>query len=140
LLRIPLWGAFLAKSDPIAIDRGQTKRSIMQLLGGAKRVQAQGRPLIVFPQGTRVKPAATTDKYPYRSGAARMQEATGMVIVPMALNSGCFWPKGGWLKKPGKIIFEFLPPIPPGGKPAEVTDKLEAALEAASSRLHAEAK
>jgi 1-acyl-sn-glycerol-3-phosphate acyltransferase len=139
LLRIPLWGAFLKKSDPIAIDRGQARKSIVQLLEGAKRVQAQGRPLIVFPQGTRVRVTDTPAQKPYRSGVARMQEATGMPIVPMALNSGCFWPKGSWRKRGGKVVFEFLPPIPAGGTPAEVTARLEAALETASDRLHAEA-
>jgi 1-acyl-sn-glycerol-3-phosphate acyltransferase len=140
LLRIPLWGAFLKKSDPIAIDRGQAKKSIMQLLEGAKRVQAQGRPLIVFPQGTRVRITDTPEQKPYRSGAARMQEATGMPIIPMALNSGCFWPKGSWRKRGGRVVFELLPPIPAGGAPAEVTAKLQAALETASGRLHDEAR
>jgi 1-acyl-sn-glycerol-3-phosphate acyltransferase len=139
LLRIPLWGYFLAKSDPIAIDRSKGAAALRQIVEGAKRIGAQGRPLVIFPQGTRVRPHETVAEKPYRAGVARAQQETGMTIVPLALNSGCFWPKGGWLKKPGRVVFEFLPPLPPGGRPSEVMERLEREIESASARLRAEA-
>ena len=72
LLRIPLWGQFLAKVEPIAIDRSQGKESMEQIIIGAKRVQAQGRPIVIFPQGTRVSPSKKVSERPYKIGAARM--------------------------------------------------------------------
>lgn len=138
LLRIPLWGRFLAKSDPIAIDRS-SKDSAQQIVDGAKRMQQQGRPIIIFPQGTRVHTWQTPKDKPYKSGAARMQEATGMTIVPLALNTGIFWPRGSWKKWPGTVIFEFLPPISPGQNISDVTRQLETLLETESRKLELEA-
>lgn len=140
LLAIPLWGKFLSKIDPIAIDRSAGKEAMTQIIEGAKRIQAQGRVIVIFPQGTRVYPEQTPKEKPYKMGAARIQEATGLPVVPMALNSGFFWPRSGWLKRPGKIVFEFLPPIKSGKKPAEVTKELEQSLESASENLIREAE
>lgn len=138
LLRIPLWGRFLAKSDPIAIDRS-SKDSAQQIIDGAKRMQAQGRPIIIFPQGTRVYAWQTATDKPYKSGVARMQDATGLTIIPLAHNAGIFWPKHSWLKWPGKVIFEFLPPIPPGQNISDVTKQLEILIETESKNLEFEA-
>ena len=134
LLRIPLWGKFLAKSDPIAIDRG-SKDSAQQIIDGAKRMQAQGRPIIIFPQGTRVYTWQTPADKPYKGGAARMQDATQLPIIPLALNTGVFWPRSGWLKWPGTVVFEFLPPIAPGQPVSDVTKQLETLLETESKKL-----
>lgn len=138
LLKIPLWGKFLAKSDPIAINRG-SKESAQQIIEGARRMQKQGRPIIIFPQGTRVYTWQTTQDKPYKSGAARMQETTGLTIIPLALNTGIFWPRRSWRKWPGKVVFEFLPPIAPGQAPSETMKQLEALLEAESKKLENEA-
>lgn len=135
LTRVPLWGAFIRKSDPIAIDRSSVKQSIKSLMSEVQRVKAQGRPIVVFPQGTRVKSTATTKDKPYKSGIARMQEASGLPIVPLALNTGLFWPKMSWIKKPGKVVFEFLPPIPAGKSSDEVMALLEEKLESHSRTL-----
>ncbi|HTK85014.1 MAG TPA: lysophospholipid acyltransferase family protein, partial [Patescibacteria group bacterium] len=140
LLRIPLWGQFLAKVEPIAIDRSQGKESMEQIIAGAKRVQAQGRPIIIFPQGTRISPSKKVSERPYKIGAARMALETELPLVPMALNSGMFWPRNSWLKRPGKVVFEFLPPISLASRDvAAITRDLEARLEKASDTLHKEA-
>lgn len=138
LLRIPLWGKFLAKSDPIAIDRS-SKDASTQIVEGAHRMMEQGRPIIIFPQGTRVYTWQTAGDKPYKGGVARMQSSTGLTIVPMALNTGVFWPRRSWLKWPGKVVFEFLPPILPGEDPAAVTKKIEYFLETESKKLELEA-
>lgn len=135
LTKVPLWGAFIRKSDPIAIDRSSVKQSIKSLVSEVQRVKDQGRPIVVFPQGTRVKPTATTKEKPYKSGIARMQEASGLPIVPMALNTGLFWPKMSWMKKSGKVVFEFLPAIPAGKSSDEVMARLEEQLENHSRKL-----
>ncbi len=140
LLSIPIWGSFLSKIDPIAIDRSAGREAMTQIIEGAKRIKEQGRAIVIFPQGTRVNPGQTPKEKPYKSGVARIQEATDLVIVPMALNSGYFWPRSGWLKKPGTVIFEFLAPIEPGGSTTKVIQDLETALESASNSLIVEAE
>ncbi|MFN3827298.1 MAG: lysophospholipid acyltransferase family protein [Micavibrio sp.] len=138
LLKIPLWGKFLAKSDPIAIDRS-SKESAQQIIDGAKRMEQQGRPIIIFPQGTRVYTWQTAEDKPYKSGVARMQENTGLTIVPLAMNTGVFWPRHSWLKWKGKVVFEFLPPILPGRTLNEVTQTIQQQLEERSHALAEEA-
>ncbi len=135
LLRIPLWGAFLAKIDPIAIDRSAGKQAMQQIIDGALHVKAQGRPMVIFPQGTRVWPHETPKDKPYKAGIARMQEATELPIIPLALNTGAFWPRHSWIKKPGKVVFEFLPPIMPGKSTAALLAALEETLETHSLAL-----
>ncbi len=135
LLKIPLWGRYLAKSDVIAIDRSSPKTAIKSIKEGAKRVAAQGRPIIIFPQGTRVSPKTSTKEKPYKIGIVRMQEATNLPIIPMALNTGVFYPKGSWCKKPGRVVFEFLSPVNPSDSPSDVLKQIEMKLEEKSSRL-----
>lgn len=113
LLKIPLWGAYLKKSDVIAIDRTTPELAISSIQDGARRMKAQGRPIIIFPQGTRVRIDETVQHKPYKVGVARLQEATDLPILPMALNTGYFWPRSGWLRRPGRVVFEFLPPLHP---------------------------
>ena len=139
LLMIPLWGWFLAKVDPIAINRSKARQSLNQITEGALRVKSQGRPIVIFPQGTRVLPEQTAREKPYKIGVARAAVATSLPIIPMALNSGIFWPRKSWIKKPGKVIFEFLPPVPSGLGIYEIMKDLEIRLEEHSNRLAAEA-
>jgi len=141
LLKIPLWGMYLKKSDVIAIDRSTPRTAIKSMHDGAKRVAAQNRPIIVFPQGTRVPPGVGTDKKPYKTGLTRIQKATGLPIIPMATNTGVFYPKGTWCKKPGRVVFEFLPPIESSNerKPTETIKQLEKAIEEKSNELMEEA-
>lgn len=140
LLSIPLWGLFLAKIDPVAIDRGNREQAMKSLLASVKHVQDQGRPIVIFPQGTRVKTDVTATEKPYKGGIARMQAASGLPIVPMALNTGLFWPKNSLIKRPGKVIFQFYPAIP-AGKPADVLIKdLETIIETGTNALNAESR
>lgn len=140
LLKIPLWGLFLAKIDPVAIDRGNRDQAMKSLLDGVRHVKTQARPIVIFPQGTRVRPDATPSEKPYKSGVGRMYEASNLAIVPMALNTGIFWPRNSLLKRPGKVVFEFLSPIEPGRPAAEILQDLQQRLESASDALTAEAR
>lgn len=140
LLKIPLWGLYLKKSDVIAIDRSTPQTALKSIEDGALRMKAQGRPIVIFPQGTRVKPEDTPERKPYKSGLARIQDATGLPIIPLALNSGLFWPKGGWLKSSGTVIFEFLPPIEPGQHRKDLMKDIESTLEPHTQKLMDEAR
>lgn len=140
LLNIPLWGWFLNRSEPIAIDRSQGKQASEQVIAGAKIVEKQNRPIIIFPQGTRVHTWQTTEEKPYKRGVIRMYKNTNMPIIPLALNSGMFWPRKSWIKKPGTVVFEFLSPIQPGEKTDTLLQDLETKLEKASKALEEEAK
>ncbi len=141
LLKIPLWGKYLAKSDVIAIDRSTPKAAVKSIQEGAKRMAEQGRPIIIFPQGTRVRTDTTTQERPYKIGIVRLQEATNLPIIPMALNTGIYWPRNSWFKKPGKVVFEFLPPIEPdhGMDAGTVLNKIQTVTEAKTIELMNEA-
>jgi len=139
LLSIPLWGWYLKKSDVIAIDRSTPDAAIQSIKSGAKRMQAAGRPIVIFPQGTRVLPEIKTDQKPYKIGIARVQEATGLPIIPMAMNTGMFWPRSNFWKSSGTVVFEFLPPIEAGLEKGALMKALETAIEPASEALMKEA-
>ena len=94
-----------------------------------------GRQILIFPEGTRRPPGAAPE---YRPGAAALYLNTGVACVPMALNSGLYWPRRSFRLSPGTIIFEFLPAIPPGLDRAEFSRRLEDAIETASTKLLAE--
>ncbi len=140
LLNIPLWGLFLGKIEPVAIDRGNRDQAIKSLLAGVQHVKSQSRPIVIFPQGTRVLTDATTAEKPYKSGIGRMYEASALPIVPMALNTGIFWPRNSLIKRPGKVIFEFLPLIEPGQDVNIVMKDLQDRLETTSNALTREAR
>lgn len=140
LLKIPLWGLYLKKSDVIAIDRSTPQNALKSIEEGAKRMQAQGRPIVIFPQGTRVTPETKPAEKPYKPGIARIQDVTGLPVIPLALNSGLFWPKRGWFKSPGTVIFEFLPPITAKQGRKDLMSELETVLERESAKLADEAR
>jgi 1-acyl-sn-glycerol-3-phosphate acyltransferase len=132
LMMIPFWGWLARKARMIAVDRGGGSRVVASMIEGARAVAAEGRPIVIFPQGTRVAPGAFR---PYRIGVAALYEALSLPIVPMALNSGVFWPRRSFLKRPGTITVRFLPPIAPGLGREAALKRLEGELEAETDRL-----
>ena len=135
LYRIPLWGWFLKKADMIGINRKNREEAVASIVAGAQRMKDQGRVMVIFPQGTRVKPDATPQQKPYRPGVVKMAVATGLPIIPMALNSGLFWPRNAFFKRPGKVVFEFLPPITPEDGDEQVIKTLGEVIDVHSLRL-----
>ena len=97
---------------------------------------AKGRDIVIFPEGTRRPPGAPPDYHP---GVAHLYRALGVPVVPVALNSGLFWPRRKFLRYPGTIVIEFLPAIPPGLDARRFMERLQNDIEAASDRLMVEA-
>jgi len=140
LLSIPLFGEFLKKIDVIAIDRRNKEESINAIVEGANKMKESNRPILIFPQGTRVHPSMTSKDKSYKGGIAKMYSYTKLPIVPMALNSGLFWGRNSYIKRPGKVVFEFLPMIEAGLPEKQVMKTLEYRLEEKSIALMNEAK
>jgi len=130
LLRIPFYGWFLWKATAIPIDRSAGASALRKMSSAARDVLNQGRPILIFPEGTRKKPGAAPD---YKPGVAGLYTLLGVDCVPVALNSGAYWT--GFLKRPGTIVLEFLEPIAPGLKRDAFMGLLEARIESATNRL-----
>lgn len=138
LALIPIWGWLALKAGMIAINRSSGETAMTSIIKGAESMKQQGRPIAIFPQGTRVGLKDTIRNRPYKYGIIRMQDATGLPILPLANNTGVFWPRRAFLAKPGKVILEFFPPIPPGNS-KENFEKMVAVIEENSNRLVQEA-
>ena len=136
LTKIPLWGMYPRRMGLIAIDRGQGLESMRAMIDGCRKAIADNRNIIIFPQGTRVRPGEVK---PYKGGLAKIYKDLQVPIVPMALNSGVYWGRNSFIKKPGTVVFEFLPAIPPGLPPLQAMEKMEQAIEEASDKLVVEA-
>ncbi len=137
LMRIPLWGWYAKKFELIAINRGSKQYAVESVVEGAKRVIEQKRPIIIFPQGTRIKIDATTAEKPYKSGVAHMAMQTGLPVVPLAHNSCQVWPRKSFMKYPGHVVFKFLEPLKVDDtmEKNDVLSALENVLEPATNAL-----
>lgn len=132
LLLIPIVGWAMARVGNIAVDRGDGARALRSLVQQAKAAVADGRSILIFPEGTRVAVGAAM---PYQVGTAALYRQLGVPVVPVALNSGVFWGRRKFIKKPGTIDVEILPPIAPGlGREAFMT-ALRERIENATERL-----
>ncbi len=140
LLSIPLWGHFLKKVDVIAINRKNRDDAMKSIIDGAKRMKTQKRPIIIFPQGTRVAPETTTQEKPYKGGIVKMAKEAELPIIPLALNSGIFWRRNSFFKYPGKVVFEFLPAINITAERSEILKTIEHEVEMHSNQLMQDAK
>jgi 1-acyl-sn-glycerol-3-phosphate acyltransferase len=137
LFWIPFHGWFSKKFEMIPVDRDKGPAALRAMLRETKKRVAQGREIIIFPEGTRRPPGAPPD---YKTGVVLLYEVLGIPCVPVALNSGLFWPRRSLLRRPGTIVVEFLDPIPTGLPKSEFLSRLIESIETASNRLLAEAK
>ena len=133
LTRIPFYGWYMRKSEMIAIDREAGPSAIRRMRDAARRALADKRQIVIFPEGTRVRPGDPPD---YKSGVAALYMQLGLPCVPVAHNAGLFWT--GFLKRPGTIVLEFLPPIPARLPRDAFMRELETAIETTTNRLLAE--
>ncbi|MCC7266935.1 MAG: 1-acyl-sn-glycerol-3-phosphate acyltransferase [Caulobacteraceae bacterium] len=132
LILIPFFGWYSLKGKMIVVDREAHAKALRKLVRDAKDRLADGRQIVIFPEGTRTPPGETGD---YKPGIAALYRELGVPVVPLATNSGVHWPAHGFIRKPGTIVFEFLPPIPAGLKRAEFMRELEGRIEPASAAL-----
>ena len=137
LMLIPVYGWLARKQRMIPIDRKAGASALRGLLRAAEAALADRRQIVIFPQGTRVPPGGHV---PYQSGVAALYNRLGCPVVPVALNSGCFWPRRSFVKYPGKIVIEVLEPIAPGLAKSAFMAELERRIETATARLEAEVK
>ena len=129
---IPLYGWFVLKFDHILVRRERAAIALKSMLAEAKARADAGRQIVIFPEGTRTAPGAAPD---YKPGYVALYEGLGVTCVPLALNSGVFWPRRDWRRYPGTIVVEFLQPIPPGLPRTQFRQLVEAQIEAASDAL-----
>ncbi len=137
LLLVPFYGWYAARAGSIAIDRKGGASALRGMVTAARPVVAQGRPIVIFPEGTRVAPGT---RLPYLPGVAALYQALALPLVPAAVNSGYFWGRRRFVKRPGRIVLEFLEPIPPGLHRRRVMAELEQRIETAAAALLREAQ
>ncbi len=129
---IPFFSWFAARARMIVVDREGHSTALRKLIRDANDRFADKRQLIIFPEGTRVDPGQKAD---YKPGIAALYREINVPVVPVATNSGVHWPRHGFMRRPGTIVFEYLEPIAPGLKRAEFMRLLEERIETASARL-----
>lgn len=137
LVKAPIIGPYMRAMDMIAVDRKAGASALRKMVEQARAAAATGRPILIFPQGTRVAPGVQA---PYHPGTAALYVGLGLPVIPVALNSGLYWSRNAFWKRPGRIVVEFLPAIPPGLDRRAFMARLQETLETATARLEAEAR
>ena len=135
LLLVPIFGWALRKLRHLPIDRAGGLESLREMLEAARALIKEGRQIVIFPEGTRRELGAPPT---YQAGVFALYRSLDVPCLPVALNSGCFWPHHGFIFRPGCIVIEFLPPIEPGLSRDVFMQRLASAIEGSSSRLLAE--
>lgn len=137
LMWIPVFGWLMMKGRMVGVDRSKRAQALIRLAAAARAELARGRQLIIFPEGTRRPVGAKPD---YKSGVAFLYAVESVPCLPVALNSGVFWPRRSILRRPGTVVVEILEPIPPGLGKKDFLARLEHTIETATARLVAEAE
>jgi 1-acyl-sn-glycerol-3-phosphate acyltransferase len=134
---IPIFGWLMIKGRMVPVDRGARSKALNAMTERAGIELAKGRQLIIFPEGTR-RPAGAEPRYKY--GVAQLYAAESVPCVPIALNSGLFWPRRSIMLRPGTVLVEVLDPIAPGLDKDAFLERLKHEIETATARLIDEAK
>lgn len=132
LLFVPIWGLWALKAMMIFVTRGAGSAALKQITDGGRRAMRQGRPIVIAPEGTRRLPGASPA---YKYGIVHLYNELSIPVVPMALNSGLYWPWLGFLRYPGVVVLSFLPPIAPGRLENDFGSRLIAKIETECDRL-----
>src|SRR5437762_2200602 len=135
LLWVPFYGWYAARAGSIAIDRRGGAGALRRMLADARDAANDGRAIVIFPEGTRTAPG---QRLTYQPGVAALYQALALPLVPAAVNSGLYWGRRSFVKRPGRIVLSFLDPIPPGLPRREVRAELETRIETATAALEAE--
>ena len=133
LLRIPLFGPCMTLMEPIAIDREQPRTALKDVLVQGQDRLKQGLWVVVYPEGTRVAPGASR---PYNKGGAGLAQRAGVPVVPIAIDTGLFWPGASWRIRSGTAHLVIGPPITTAGRDADaINDEARVWIEETSARL-----
>lgn len=132
LMAIPLFGWFARKFEMLPVDRSAGAGALKRLIARAREAVAQGRQVLIFPEGTRRPPGAPPA---YKPGATALYLSLGVPCVPLALNSGLYWPRRRIMRYPGTILMEFLPAIPAGLPKEAFAERLQEAIESKSAEF-----
>lgn len=135
LLRIPFWGWYMRKCGHVVIDREGGAGALRSMISLTQRYLEEGRSVVIFPEGTRVEAGKSREYHP---GVAALYKQIGMPVIPVALNSGLFWPRREFLKKSGTVIIEFLPQITENLDRKTFMAKLENSIETKTRKLEIE--
>ncbi len=127
LADIPLWGWAAQRYGVIPVDREGGAAALRRMLKAAQAAVSEGRPIAIFPEGTRVRPG---EQPPLQAGFAGLYRALGLPVVPVALDSGRLWPRRSFSKRPGVVTMRFGDPIPPGLPRKDVEARVHAAINA----------
>jgi 1-acyl-sn-glycerol-3-phosphate acyltransferase len=133
---IPFYGWYALKAGMIPIDRSGGAATLKRMLAASEKALTAGRPILIFPEGTR---SAVGARAAYQPGTVALYRQLGVPLVPVAVNSGLYWGRRRFLKRPGRITVEILPAIAPGGERRAVLAELENRIEEATARLVAAA-
>lgn len=132
LIYIPAYGWHALKAKMIWVDRNAKGKALKHLLRMAKECSSNNRPIVIFPEGTRVKIGEESE---YKSGCFALYKYLNIPCIPVALNSGLFWQTKGYEKKKGVIQVEFLEGIKPGLKKHDFQILLKNKIESATKKL-----
>ncbi|MEH6497531.1 MAG: lysophospholipid acyltransferase family protein [Pseudomonas marincola] len=137
LLSVPVYGWYCRKTKMIAVDRKGHASALRSMISQAEQALEDERQIIIFPEGTRT---AVDDEMPYQPGIAALYTKLDTPVIPVALNTGLFWPRKKFMCRPGVIIIEFLPAIEAGLKRKDFVSKLKQSIDDNTSRLVAEGR
>jgi 1-acyl-sn-glycerol-3-phosphate acyltransferase len=137
LMWIPFFGWYLRKAQSVPVNRKAGSQALIQMTARAKEEAQHGRQIIIFPEGTRRPPGAPAA---YKYGVAHLYNNLGFPCIPVALNSGLYWPRRQFIRRPGTIRVEILDLIPPGLPREEFFKRVQEGIEEASNRLLAEGR
>jgi 1-acyl-sn-glycerol-3-phosphate acyltransferase len=129
---IPFFGWYLMKAEMIGVDRDGGMRSLMKMARRAPKEIRSGRQLIIFPEGTRTPVDTPPD---YLTGVAQIYASSRVPCIPVALNSGLFWPRRTFMRYPGTLVVEFLDSLPPNLSRDEFLARIADLIEEATNRL-----
>ncbi len=135
LMRVPLFGRLARHAGMIPVDRNGGGAALRRMLRAAEGAIAEGRQLVIFPEGTRTAPG---ERVPYQPGVVAIAAATSAPVLPAATDSGRLWGRRAFIKRPGVIRISILPPLPAGLGRAAMLKALETGIETESARLLAE--
>ncbi len=136
LIWTPIVGQYTLRLGFVPVNRGKRGQAIKKMIEDVKSGRAEPGQLVIYPQGTRVAPG---EKRPYKVGTGVLYRDLAQDCVPVATNAGCFWPKRGFMRRPGTVVFDFMPRIPAGMPVEEFMKRVENQIETRSETLAADA-